>query len=47
MGKKSMGVERSTFVIDARGRIVAMFRRVKPDQHVELIRNALADLTKN
>ncbi|MGI8480677.1 MAG: thioredoxin-dependent thiol peroxidase [Chthoniobacterales bacterium] len=41
-GKKYMGVERSTFVIDAAGRISAIFRKVKPEEHVELLRAALA-----
>jgi len=47
MGKKSMGVERSTFVIDGNGRIAAIFRKVKPEQHVDLVRGALATLAKN
>lgn len=41
-GKKYMGAERSTFVIDANGRIASIFRKVKPDEHVELLRSALA-----
>lgn len=41
-GKKYMGVERSTFVIDAKGRIASVFRKVRPDEHVELLRSALA-----
>ena len=40
-GKKYMGAERSTFVIDAEGRIAAILRKVKPDEHVELLRDAL------
>ncbi len=32
-GKKSMGIERSTFVIDADGNVVKAMRRVKPDTH--------------
>ena len=47
MGKKSMGVERSTFVIDGNGRIAAIFRKVKPEQHVNLVSGALATLAKN
>ena len=47
MGKKSMGVERSTFVIDGNGRIAAIFRKVKPEQHVNLVIGALATLAKN
>ncbi|MFN2477404.1 MAG: thioredoxin-dependent thiol peroxidase [Chthoniobacterales bacterium] len=42
-GKKYMGAERSTFVIDAAGRISAIFRKVKPEEHVDLLRNALLD----
>ncbi|SRR5579862_627164 len=32
-GKKYMGVERSTFVIDGEQKIKAIFRKVKPDEH--------------
>lgn len=42
-GKKYMGTERSTFVIDANGRIAGIFRKVKPEEHVDLLRHALAD----
>ena len=47
MGRKSMGVERSTFVIDESGRIAAIFRKVKPAQHADLVKNALATFIKN
>jgi thioredoxin-dependent peroxiredoxin len=40
-GKTYMGVERSTFVIDSEGRIAAMFEKVKPDEHVGLLMDAL------
>jgi peroxiredoxin Q/BCP len=40
-GKKYMGAERSTFVIDGEGRISAIFRKVKPEEHVDLLLNAL------
>ena len=43
-GRKYMGTERSTFVIDASGRIAAIFRKVKPEEHVELVREALNKL---
>ena len=33
-GKKYMGAERSTFVIDGAGQIAAIFRKVKPEEHV-------------
>ncbi len=32
-GKKYMGVERSTFVIDADGNVAKVMRKVKPDTH--------------
>ena len=34
-GKTYMGVERSTFVIDADGDVAKVMRRVKPDTHVD------------
>ena len=40
-GRKYMGVERSTFVIDPIGRISAIFRKVKPETHVTMLREAL------
>ena len=41
-GKKYMGAERSTFVIDPAGRISGIFRKVKPEEHNGLLRSALA-----
>ena len=41
-----MGTERSTFVIDAEGRMARVFRRVKPDEHVGLLQEALRELKK-
>jgi peroxiredoxin Q/BCP len=32
-GKKYMGVERSTFVIDGAGKLKAIYRKVKPAEH--------------
>lgn len=40
-GKSYMGVERSTFVISADGKLKAAFRKVKPDEHVEKVLAAL------
>jgi thioredoxin-dependent peroxiredoxin len=40
-GKKSMGIERSTFVIDADGNVVKTMRRVKPDTHAADVLAAL------
>ena len=42
-GKKYMGAERSTFIIGADGRISAIFRKVKPAEHVALLQQALAE----
>ncbi len=36
-GKKYWGTERSTFVIGEDGRISAVFRKVKPPEHVDLV----------
>jgi thioredoxin-dependent peroxiredoxin len=44
-GKKYMGTERSTFVIDGGGRIFSILRKVKPEEHVGLVRDALEKLT--
>ena len=41
-GKKYMGVERSTFIISAEGKIEAIFRKVKPSEHVGQILKHLA-----
>jgi peroxiredoxin Q/BCP len=43
-GKKYMGVERTTFVIDGEGRIRRIFRKVKPAGHAEEVKAALAEL---
>ena len=40
-GKKYMGTERTTFVIDGSGRISAILRKVKPAAHVEQMQAAL------
>lgn len=36
-GKKSMGIERTTFVIDKEGKIAKVYPRVKVDQHGESV----------
>lgn len=43
-GKKYMGTERSTFVIDGAGRLCSIFRKVKPEEHIGLVREALKNL---
>lgn len=40
-GKKYMGTERSTFVIDAQGRLAQIFRKVKPEDHAALLKETL------
>ena len=40
-GKTYMGVERSTFVVDAEGNIAKVFRKVKPDEHADQVLEAL------
>jgi peroxiredoxin Q/BCP len=45
-GKKYKGTERSTFVIDKDGQIAAIFRKVKPDEHVDLLKQALSSKAK-
>ena len=40
-GQKTMGTERSTFVIGPDGRIKEIFRRVKPDMHADQLLEAL------
>lgn len=42
-GKKYMGAERSTFVIGPDGKISSIFRKVKPAEHVSLLREALGE----
>lgn len=40
-GKTYMGTERTTFVIDAKGKIKAVFAKVKPDEHFAQVLEAL------
>jgi len=40
-GKRYFGNERTTFVIDAEGRVTEVLRKVKPAQHDELVLAAL------
>jgi peroxiredoxin Q/BCP len=42
-GKKSMGIERSTFVIDAEGNVAKAMRRVKPETHAADVLSALPE----
>lgn len=40
-GKKSMGIVRSTFIINPQGKLQAVFPRVKVDGHVQQVLAAL------
>ncbi|MDQ3778486.1 MAG: thioredoxin-dependent thiol peroxidase [Actinomycetota bacterium] len=40
-GRRYFGVERSTFLIDADGRVAKVMRRVKPDTHAAQVLEAL------
>ena len=43
-GKKSMGIERSTFLIDGEGRIARVWRKVKVPGHVDEVLEAVQAL---
>jgi peroxiredoxin Q/BCP len=44
-GKKYMGVERSTFVIDKKGVVVIEYRKVSPTDHIEAVLSDISNLT--
>lgn len=43
-GKKSMGIQRATFLIDKTGKIAAVWPKVKVDGHVDEVAAKLAEL---
>ena len=43
-GKKSMGIQRSTFIIGADGRIVKVFKRVSVDAHADEVLAVVQEL---
>lgn len=45
-GKKSMGIQRSTFLIDADGKVAKVWKRVRVDGHDEQVLAALAELAE-
>ncbi|WP_417744119.1 thioredoxin-dependent thiol peroxidase [Rosistilla oblonga] len=45
-GKKSMGIQRSTFVIDAEGKVAKVWKRVKVDGHDQHVIDAIKALTE-
>ena len=46
-GRTSMGIERSTFLIDDEGRIAKAWRKVRVPGHVEAVGEALAELRRD
>lgn len=43
-GRKSLGIVRSTYVIDAAGAVARVFKAVRPDGHADKVLAALAEL---
>jgi peroxiredoxin Q/BCP len=43
-GKKSMGIQRSTYLIDADGKVAKVWKRVKVDGHHEQVLEALREI---
>ena len=41
-GRKFWGIARTTFIVDANGRIAKIFRNVKPEGHAEEVAEAVA-----
>ena len=44
MGKKYMGVARTTFIIDAKGNIARVFEKVQPEGHGDEVAEAVREL---
>jgi len=44
-GKKVMGIERTTFVVNGDGKIARIFPRVKPEGHAEEVLASLKEAT--
>ena len=45
-GKKSMGIQRSTYLIDSAGKVVKVWKRVRVDGHDQQVLDALASLAE-
>jgi peroxiredoxin Q/BCP len=43
-GKKYMGMERSSFLVDGKGKVAKVWRKVKPEAHAAEVLKAAADL---
>ena len=46
-GKKSIGIQRSTFLIDAQGNVAELWKKVSVDGHDEAVLTALAKLDRS
>ena len=46
-GRKVMGIERSTFLIDADGKLRGEWRKVKVDGHAEEVLEAVRELNRS
>jgi len=44
-GKKSMGIQRSTYLIDAQGKVAYLWKKVSVDGHDQQVLEALQELT--
>jgi peroxiredoxin Q/BCP len=44
-GNRYMGVQRATFIVDAKGKIARVFPKVQPKKHDDLVLKALAELS--
>ncbi|HEX5984729.1 MAG TPA: thioredoxin-dependent thiol peroxidase [Solirubrobacterales bacterium] len=43
-GRKYMGVQRATFIVDPKGKVAKVFPKVQPKKHDELVLEALGEL---
>ena len=43
-GRTYMGIERATFLIDAKGKVAKIWHRVKVDGHAAAVKDAAASL---
>jgi thioredoxin-dependent peroxiredoxin len=42
-GRKTLGIERTSFLIDAQGRVAKIFSKVKPEGHAEEVLAAMKE----
>ena len=45
-GRKYMGIDRATFLIDGKGKIAGVWRKVKVPGHVDEVKKSLSELSK-